>query len=177
MFLCDVLVGFLILSCLPRGDPGGQANLEKSWKTIGFLDEFAWVPFLRQVQREQLSEHRRTKNGEKNKSRNSPRDARKNASTFDESWAKMAPKTVQNRSQRLPEGQRDTKRRQEPPKRDQKRPKSTPRAPQEHPKSDFFENPAPSGRVRPALALGRKARASAGQVYAFAVDALQGSYA
>ena len=56
------LVIFLILSCFSRGDPGGQANFEKLWKTIVFFDGFAWVLFLRQVQREQISEHRRTKN-------------------------------------------------------------------------------------------------------------------
>jgi len=56
------LVLFLILSCFSRGDPGGQANFEKLWKTIVFFDGFAWVLLLRQVQREPISEHRRTKN-------------------------------------------------------------------------------------------------------------------
>ena len=92
MFFGTVLVIFLILSCLPRGHPGGQANFEKSCKTIGFLDEFAWVRFWRQVQREHISEHRRTNNREKNESKNSPRDARKKASNIIKYLAKMAPK-------------------------------------------------------------------------------------
>ena len=40
----------------------------------------------------------------------------------------------------------------------------------------FINFEARGGSVRPALALGRKAQASAGEVSAFAVDALQGSY-
>ena len=60
--------------------PAAKRTLKNHEKTIGFLDEFAWVHFLSQVQREQISEHRRTKNREKNKTRNSPRDSKTNAS-------------------------------------------------------------------------------------------------
>ena len=44
------------------------------------FDEFAWVPFLRQLQRDENSEQRRTTDCKKNKSRNSPRDVQKNDS-------------------------------------------------------------------------------------------------
>ena len=73
-FLCAVLVLFLSLSCLPRGAPGRHANIEQFIKNSVFYNEFAGVPFLRQVQREQISEHRRTQNCKKNTCRNSPRD-------------------------------------------------------------------------------------------------------
>ena len=73
-FLCAVLVLFLSLSCLPRGAPGRRANIEQFIKNNVFYNEFAGVPFLRQVQREQISEHRRTQNCKKNTCRNSPRD-------------------------------------------------------------------------------------------------------
>ena len=43
-----------------------------------FFDEFAWVPLLRQLQREQISEHRHTQNYKTNTCKNSPRDVSKN---------------------------------------------------------------------------------------------------
>ena len=76
-FLSAVLLLFLSLSCLPRGAPGRNANIENSLKHGGFYDEFAWVAFLRQVQREQISEHRHTQNYKKNTCKNSPRDVSK----------------------------------------------------------------------------------------------------
>ena len=75
--MCAVLVLFLSLSCLPRGAPGRHANIENSLNTV-FYDKFAWVPFLRQVQREQISEHRHTQNYKTNTCKNSPRDVSKN---------------------------------------------------------------------------------------------------
>jgi hypothetical protein len=69
---------FLSLSCLPRGAPGRNANIENSLKHSGFYDEFAWVAFLRQVQREQISEHRHTQNYKKNTCKHSRRDVSTN---------------------------------------------------------------------------------------------------
>ena len=61
--------------------PAAKRTLKNHEKPL-FFDEFAWVHFLRQVQREQISEHRHTKNRENNKSGNSPRDARNTASNI-----------------------------------------------------------------------------------------------
>ena len=73
-----VLLLFFSLSCLPRGAPGRNANIGNSLKQSAFYDEFAWVAFLRQVQREQISEHRHTQNYKTNTCKNSPRDVSKN---------------------------------------------------------------------------------------------------
>ena len=96
LFFCVVVCLFsshsVVLSCLPRGAPGRNANIENSLKHNGFYDEFAWVAFLRQVQREQISEHRRTQNCKKNTCRNSPRDVRNNCSKIIVFAPKMIPK-------------------------------------------------------------------------------------
>ena len=47
--------------------PTAKRSLKKHEKTMCFLDQIAWVPLLRQVQRKQLSEHRRTNSQTKNK--------------------------------------------------------------------------------------------------------------
>ena len=80
--------------------PAAKRTLKNHEKPLVFSMNLLGCPFLRQVQREHISEHRRTKNREKNKSRNSPRDARKNASTFID----FEPKWLQNRASIAPGG-------------------------------------------------------------------------
>ena len=150
-----VLVIFLSLSCLPRGAPGRNANIENSLKHRVFYDEFAWVAFLRQVQREQISEHRHTQNYKTNTCKNSPRDVSKNLQKTSILAPKMAPKSFQNRSRKPVGGRwrhkthpRRSQEQQTRPKRPQEQAKSAPRAPG----SDFQGDHFPGRRLPPARA-------------------------
>ena len=62
LFFC-VLFGSSFWSSLAllAATPAAKRTLKNHEKPLVFFNEFAWVPFLRQVPREQISEHRRTK--------------------------------------------------------------------------------------------------------------------
>ena len=103
-------------------------------KTICFLDEFAWVRFLHQVQREQLSEHWRTKHSKKHSAERVPATCRKNASeNIDvgaQNGSKITPGGLSETAgapRSSQEQQTATKNRTTDPRAAQERPKSVPK--------------------------------------------------
>ena len=133
MVFCVCCFCFLFsLSCLSRGAPGRHGNIENSLKTIGFSNEFAWVAFLRQVQREQISEHRRThKLQEKHVQKQRPPRVEKSFQNH-RFWP---PKWLQNRSNIAPGGLSEAAGAPRRTQEQQTATKKTPRASQERPKS------------------------------------------
>ena len=140
---------FLSLSCLPRGAPGRNANIENSFKSNAFYNEFAWVAFLRQVQREQISEHRHTQNYKKNTCKNRPRDVSTNhQQNINFAPPKRRQKPFKIAPGTLSEAAGATRRTQDAAKsskRDQKDPKSEPRAFQERREAIFRATTFPGG--------------------------------
>ena len=135
------MVLFLILSCIPRGDPGGQANFENHEKPFVFSMNLLGWPFCAKCKEHKFQSTGARKLKEKQTKKQRPRRADNMLQKSSILAPKMPPKSFGNRSRRLPEGQRTRTRRQEPAKRGQERAKSAPRAPG----SDFLEFPGPGG--------------------------------
>ena len=132
MFFVCCFGSFFRLSCLPRGAPGRHGNIENSLKTIGFSNEFAWVAFLRQVQREQISDHRRThKLQEKHVQKQPPQRLDKSFKNH-RFWL---PKWLQNRANIAPGGLSEAAGAPRRTQEQQTATKKTPRASQERSKS------------------------------------------
>ena len=114
-----------------------------------FYSEFAWVAFLRQVQREQISEHRHTQNYKKTCAKTAPATCQQitNITSI------LAPQNgAKSPSKSLPEACRRPLAPQDAPKtqpraakRDQKDPKSEPRALQERREAIFRATTFPDG--------------------------------
>ena len=134
VFLCAVLVLFLILSCLPRGDPGGQANFENHENPLVFSMNLLGWPFCAKCKEHKFQSTGARTTERKTSQETAPATCGKMLQKSLILAPKMPPKSFGNHSLRLPEGQRTRKTRQEPPKRGQERAKSAPRAPKRRPK-------------------------------------------
>ena len=157
-FLSAVLLLFLSLSCLPRGAPGRNANIENSLKQHVFTMNLLWWPFCAKCKENKFQSTGTRENYKKNTCKKRPRDVstnhQQNVNFGSQNGAK-------SRSKSLPEACRRPLAPQDAPKtqpRAANATKKTPRASQERSKSAGKRfSGRPGSRGEPPLGSGRTA--------------------
>ena len=146
---------FLSLSCLPRGAPGRNANIENSLKQNVFTMNLLGWPFCAKCKENKFQSTGTRKTTRKPRAKTAPATCQKITPKTLILAPKMAPKSLQNPSRKPVGGRwrpkthpRRSQEQHNATKKAKERAKSAPRAPG----SDFQGDGFPGRRLRPARA-------------------------